>query len=165
MKKLSFASWSIKIQSVSGKFLWEASKVGGFYTIWSCTVRRSDSRKEPFRFQSNFFFNLSRCRKKIHGNERKKWKRRKKNKHKQKSHKRGTANETNHENERRKRKIIESRKEIKKKTNQPTDIPVKYANVNELICAILLSNSSNHANGQKRKKMINCNWFVFVYCF
>lgn len=158
MKKLSFAPWSIKIQSVCGKILWETPKVGGFYTIWPCTVQ-SDSRKEPFRFQSNFFFYLSHCRKKntamkekekinINRNpinvERRmklitKWKKKTKNNRieKKKLRRRGEAN---------------------------ADIPVKYANVNELICAILLSNSSNHANGQKRRKMINCNWFVFVYC-
>lgn len=56
------------------------------------------------------------------------------------------------------------KKKLRRRGEANADIPVKYANVNELICAILLSNSSNHANGQKRRKMINCNWFVFVYC-
>lgn len=58
--------------------------------------RGPNSRKEPFRFQSDFFFYLSHCRKK-HGQLRKEVRERSKNKHKQKSHKRGTSNETNHE--------------------------------------------------------------------
>lgn len=139
--------------------------MGGFYTIWSsCTRILSLSCKEPFRFQSNFFFHLSHCCRKRHGQQRKRQESeaRNENKHKHKSHKRGTANETNHETKRRniewslrrkrKRRQRRRRERIRNECEEK-DIPVKYANVNELICAILRSRKSegkvfNHANGQ-----------------
>lgn len=165
--KLSFASCSSKVMKFSANFPRERPKVGGFYTIWPMHV--SGFSQRTFSLSIKLLlppFPLQKTRGNKERNEREG-----KNKHKQKSHKRGTANETNHEAQTkrssRERSKIELRKtnETKKKTGterEKKDIPVKYANVNELICAILLVDKTRGKlsitqMGKNELKMINCN--------